>query len=504
MSKQKILAVAVIWLVVLSIGAYVTKTIWFPAKKQQLLDETGSATQYQHHLVMDADDFAGLCVLYSPEFHAILKEHKIKLTINSEPDFTKRVENLRDKKTQLAAVTIDSLVSACAGMNDMPATIAMIFDESIGADGLVGFDSVKSISDLNSPDAKFVLTPNSPSDFISRVAIAEFSLPNLPADCIIQKDGSQQVFEFLKSNKNKKYAFALWEPYLSQALEMDGCHDLLNTTKLSGYVVDVLAFERQFLKENSEIARTVVEAYQRASFLYSKQDDVVRLLRQTNKQMSEAQAKTAAAKIRWKTTIENYAHFGLQTSSVPHIEDMIINIAHVLIQTGAIPASNVVAGKESNLFYGNLLAEMQSNGFHPAKKTNLLGINNDLGLIRGSIELPALTEQEWGSLISVGDIKTDTIIFGRGTAKLNVKSERELRKLADRLHSMPEYYLLVVGHAMPGGNADANKKLANDRSSVVMSYLRDLGVSENRVRATWSNGSIKVSSVTFSVKQRAY
>ena len=63
----------------------------------------------------------------------------------------------------------------------------------------------------------------------------------------------------------------MWEPYVSKALEKPGAQILLDSSKLKGYIVDVLVAERQFLKDHPDLVQAVVEAHCRAAFTLSQQ-----------------------------------------------------------------------------------------------------------------------------------------------------------------------------------------------------------------------------------------
>lgn len=507
--KKRILILAAVWLMVLAGGGYFVKRIWFPSQKEQLLDETGSSTQYRENITGNADAFSGYCILRSEKFKSLMKQEGIKITvIDDEADYVARAKALKNGDIQWAVFTIDSFVKACTDIGDLPATIVMIIDETKGADAIVAHKSLANISDLDNSNAKIVLTRNSPAEFMSRVVVSEFSLPSLPTNWIEEANGASEVYKQLRQDRGKKpYAYALWEPYVSKALEDSDVHVLLDSSKLSGYIVDVVVFERRFLRDHPDTVQTFIESYQRAAYAYGK-SGMSDLVLNDDKTLTKDQAKNIADHILWKTTLENYTHFGLQGTGLKHVEDMIINITNILVQTNAIPSTNLVTGHESKLFYDGILASMQSNSFHPAKKTNVLGnigISMDLGKVRGQQELPALSSDEWNRLIAVGNIKTASLEFARGSSRLTHRSERALMDLADRMTSLPEYYLMIVGTTSNRGDATANVELSESRAKSVMDYLTDLGLSKNRMLARSSPPTrSSESSVTFVVGQRPY
>ena len=518
-----VLIVAFIWCVLIAALAVAYKFLVAPYLQGRLEGETGSQSQYQHTIHLAADSFSGYAVLRSGSLRDQLKAKGIKLEVEDDAaDYIKRIKALRDGRIQMAVFTIDSLLTSGVAIGEFPATIVLVLDETKGADAIVAYkEAVASIQDLDDPEARIVATPNSPSEFLARVVLAHFSLPQLPEKWLIEADGAGEVYqEFRKADRATKRAYVLWEPYVSMALGQTGAHILLDSGKMSGLIVDVLVAQRKFLTDHPDVVREVIEAYLRAAYSHSQQSGGMTSLliadaRETgSERLSQDQAQTLVDGIEWKNTMENYGHFGLLPNASgetpPHLEDMISRIADVLVKTGAIP-NNPVEGKANTLFYDQVLRDLQASGFHPAKKLNVLedvGLNSqDLTQARAPKALPKLTDEQWNSLVPVGEMRVPPISFARGTAQLNIQSDRELRELAMRLNSLPQYYLVVVGHARAEGDPEANLRLAQERADAAAQAFRNHGVNPNRIKVkaakpSAQNGSAQA--VSFVVGQVPY
>lgn len=500
--RKRILVVACVWLFILGTSGYIIKHVWFPAKSKKLLQDTGSDSSYRENVIFTADPFSGYCILRSKQFHNLTRRAGIKVTINKdEADYVQRAKDLRDRKIQGAVFTIDSFVMACTEINNFPASAVLVIDETKGADAIVS-KGLKTIADLDNPITKIVLTPNSPSHFLANIIITEFNLPQLPHDWMISANGAADAYKRFKTDQSPSMAYILWQPYVSMAVS-DGANVLLDSSKLNGLIVDILVFERSFLKNHYDTAKEIVADYLRAAYTYQK-DGMTGLVAEDDISLTQSQSKDIVNGIAWKTTIDNYSHFGIGQQGNTHIEDMFVNITNILTQTKMLPTNNPVVGHESDLFYNKILTDLHESGFHPGKQTNILKTNVvDLGSVRKTEELPALTQNEWEHLIRVGDIRTEDISFARGSIKLNPKSERVLRDLADRLSTLPEFYLIIVGHTTGIGNRDANKQLAQNRAQAIADFLIQLGISSNRMLPN-SDLSNAGSSATFIVGQRPY
>jgi hypothetical protein len=108
---------------------------------------------------------------------------------------------------------------AGAQAGEFPGSIVLVIDETKGGDAIVAPPgAITSLQSLNDPEARLVLTPNSPSEFLARVVIAHFNLPNLPAQWSIPADGAADVYKkFRAASAAEKGLCALVS--LSKALQ---------------------------------------------------------------------------------------------------------------------------------------------------------------------------------------------------------------------------------------------------------------------------------------------
>ncbi len=519
----RIIVVAGVWCVIVAVVAVAYRFLVHPYFQVQLENNTGSSSQYSDEVIIAVDSFTGYSILRSDGMRDQLKQKEIRWTVKDDgADYSDRINALRDGRIQMAVFTIDSFIAASAKIDEFPGSIVLVLDETKGADAMVAYkNAVGSIQDLDHESAKIVATPNSPSEFLARVVLAQFSLPRMPSKWLEPADGAEAVYRKLRGgDKSAKRAYVLWEPFVSQALDIDGVEILLDSSRMSGYVVDVLVVQRRFLADSPEIVREVVEAYLRTSYSYGQErSSLIKLVMDDAKKtgsdrLTKEQAERLVDGIQWKNTLENYVHFGLVPSDraqgLQHVEDMIANITDVLVTTKAL-SSNPVAGKASTLFYDQIVRDLKGQDFHPGKQLSVIagagpGLD-ELDAARGANNLRKLSDAEWDRLIPVGEIRVPPIAFARGTARLNVQSQREFQYLAKRLQSLPGYYLTVVGNARAEGDADANLKLANDRASAAAEALQTNGLHEHRIRAiaappSTTNGSAQ--SVSFIVGQVPY
>ena len=513
---------AVIWILIIAGIVVLMRFVFLPRQRDKLQKETGSASYYEHEITLAVDSFSGYAVFRSDEFKNRLGSKKIKVRVQDDrADYSQRIRALQDGSVDLAVFTIDSFVKAGAPLSAYPGTIILVIDESKGADAILGYrQAFANIDDLNNAEVRIVLTPDSPSEFLARVVIAHFSLPSLPKQWWIAAEGAASVYQQLRSStKQEKRAYVLWEPYISQALADPDVHTLLDTSKLSGYIIDVLVANRGLIRDRPDLAQLVVEAYLRALYTYGRNTDgLTRLLRQDAQQtggaqLTDDQAQRLVSSIRWKSTLENYAHFGLlssqETRGLRHLQDMIEDISDVLVKTGAVPR-DPVSGQAHTLFYDQILRKLQADHFHPGREINIIegmDAGDEKDQLRGDAELPPLSDKDWEQLVPVGTMEIEPISFGRGKATISPTSQRSLLALAKKVEAWPEYYLLVTGHARAEGDAEANRQLAAQRAEQVVDFLARQGVGKSRMRARSAEPSAQggaAQSVSFIVGQLPY
>ena len=515
------LIAAVIWLVILGVLAVAYRFLVHPHLAQKLNSATGSASQYKQEIAIGLDSFSGYALLRSDDFRDELKTQGYRINLHDDKgDVSARLEALRAGRLQLAAVTVDSLLSLGAKLG-FPASIVAVIDESRGADAVVALKSaVSSLTDLDAPDARIVFTAASPSEFLARVVMAHFNFSKLGTTWSTPVESPNAVLKALRATgPTDKRAFVLWEPYVSQARELPGVQVLLDSSQLRGHFLDVLVVRREFLRDQPDVVQAVVEAHARSLWHHSHAPDgLVKLVladaHLSGSSLTEAQARQVVAGIQWKNVLENYAHFGLLSSAdragLPALEDLLGDITDVLVKTHAL-AADPLPGQRTSLYHDRILAAMQVAKFHPGLAMNLIGDSisqtNPLDAVRGELDLAALTDEQWQRLRPVGELRTDPISFTRASANLVLDGDRAVSDFARELRSFPRYYLRVVGHARAEGDPEANRTLAQARAETVVRALVTAGLDRRRVHAEFDlspSAGAEAQAVSFVVGQVPY
>ncbi len=503
--RSRIIMVAS-WLIIIGIIGLTYKFLVEPrigGRRDKLVEKT-SKKRYDHEIKVAHDSFPGYAILRSDAVRNLLDRQSIKLNfVDDKADYVRRARDLKSGKVKMAVFTIDAYLKAGSVIGEFPGSIVLVIDESKGADAIVAHKrGVATIPNLSNPKARIVLTPDSPSETLARIMINTMSLPSLPASWASDAKGAEDVYKKLKSaDPDEPFAYVLWEPYVTKALAIDGVHLLLDSSKLKGYIVDVLIVQREFLDSQRELVTHVVQAYLRANYDYTNQPDgLLSLIEADAKQYGDSLNRNEASQlvkgIEWRNTVENYAHFdvisGTEAKETEKLEAMIGKIMQVLVKTDSLSA-DPLSGKYGNLFFEGILRSLHHDKFHPG----VLNASGTDGLddifvdtapvieekVREETALNPLSDTNWNTLAPVAAMKIEPIQFGRGNARILPGSKRALAGIASNLKSFPQYYLRVVGHTRKEGDPAANKILASQRSEAAAKALRELGIAKQRIRA---------------------
>lgn len=492
--SKKMLTIGGVWLLIIICVWFAWTYLLRPHRENKLQEATGGASQYKHEVRFVTDSFSGYAIVRSPEFVEELKGKQIKLTHHLDTaNYVERHKALRDGAYDFAVFTVDAEIKSGANpeVNGFPGTTVLVIDDSYGADAaLVNRYAIKRMEDIK----RILYIPDSPSEFLARVMVNSFSLPNLSGQWVGASEPKEIYKKLLLSEKNDPTAYILWEPYITKALANPDITDFFNSSKFKGYIFDVLLAERNFLRDKPEVVFDVVETYLRVAYRYTQDPDrlanlVAEDARIYGEPITEEEAKSIVKKIRWKNTLENYAHFGItpreNAKGLELMEDIYEKVARVLVDTGAV-SSNPVEGKVTTLYHENILRKLYEGKFHPGRRINIVEDSHLPTLteeVRGDHVLPTLNEKEWEALSPVGAMNVPPLAFQRGTTALSLESKRALDALVIQLTSWPDYYLTVMGRARALGDSQANMRLAERRATTTRDYLTARGVAEARIRA---------------------
>ena len=202
-----------------------------------------------------------------------------------------------------------------------------------------------------------------------------------------------------------------------------------------GPVPDVLIARREFLRDQPERVQAVLAAEARALWQYRHPPAGLRQLVREDAQnhgtaLTEDQAEKIAAGIQWQNVQENYAFFQLlpsvERAGLPGLEELIADRTEGLMRTQNLTA-DPLAGRRHSLYYDRPLAALQTARFHPGRPADRPRPEGAAAASplsgRSEPEATALREEEWQQLRPLAELRTEPIVFSRGSAELSIEGQ---------------------------------------------------------------------------------
>lgn len=509
-NKMKWVWVCCIWVGCLTILALGYRWWWAPTKEEEAkakaaaeaattLEKTSSHSRYKHTINFAIDAFSGYAPIRSSTFRDECAKFGLRVELMDDgANYEQRLKNIIDGKADMGVFTVDALIKTSADLNNCPATIVAIVDESRGADALVAAGKeFPNLDSLNYPDVKIVCVANSPTETLARVVMTHFSLENMDRNPFEFVDSAEAVYKAYQNTKpGDKKVFAMWEPYVSRVVSNPDYHVLIDSSKTRGYIMDVIVVRRSYLVKNEDKVDQLIKSY--LTTVFAHRNDMAGIVSEDAKKLGEPlkkdQVERLVKTILWKNTQETFGHFGITHGhGLQHMEEVCRNITSVLLQTGSIN-KDPTNDQPNILFYDGTAKRLFDSNWHP-------GFGSES--VRKEKNLLALSDKEWEQIKPVGTLHVPRLVYARGTSKITEASETTLQDLSEKLKNWPQYYLIVRGNASSVGNVEANLKLAKARSDAAVQWLVEHGVDRNRIRsdAAHPNGS---STVAFIVGELPY
>lgn len=363
-----------------------------------------------------------------------------------------------------------------------PGVIVAAISESRGADGIVGYaDRLPSgkIGDLNDAELRIVYTPESPSEFLLDLTIADFDLDELQASDRWRHpaDGSREVYKRAKENQGD--VFVLWEPDLSRALSLPGMTYVWGSDRFAGYILDVFVFHRDFLDRERNAVLEFFRTYFRVLSIYANNRDRMLKEMKQSTDLKEDVIRKMLAKIEWIDLEENRRfQFGIARRAGEQTADGLINTiiscTDVMLRMGRLD-EDPLGGNPYLITNSALVEEL-------VETTPAAALGSAGG--RGVTFVP-LDDEGWGRLREVGTFRVEPITFQSWNNQLTGEGKEKVDRIAQLLtNNYPDYRILIRGHTAPGGDETENVQLSLERARAVLQYLKAVhDVAQQRLRA---------------------
>ena len=193
------------------------------------------------------------------------------------------IQVIEDESTYAALITtgnIDFLATAQDPnikmfANGAASRYVLAMDASCGADGLVATADIATLDDLAGKTLALDKSASSYYFFLTALENGS-SLSEADINVVDMGDTTEAGLAFMSGSVD---AAIMWEPELSEALEIEGAHALVTSADYPETIMDSLVVNTKFAEEHPEIVEAVAECWYRAvDFLNENPDEAYALM----------------------------------------------------------------------------------------------------------------------------------------------------------------------------------------------------------------------------------
>jgi NitT/TauT family transport system substrate-binding protein len=200
--------------------------------------------------------WVGFGPLYLAKEKGYFDEAGINVDLVVLTGLAERNSALKSGKVAALAAPVDYFVLSAG--NNLETSIVMAIDESVGGDGIVAKQDIKTIEDLKGKKVAF--QRGLPGEFFLRSLLKDHNVSINDMETM-DMETAQAGAAFLTGNVD---AAVVWEPWLTKAKEEGGGHILVSTKEYRDLIVDVLAFNKDVVSQHPQDVQKIVDAVQKA------------------------------------------------------------------------------------------------------------------------------------------------------------------------------------------------------------------------------------------------
>lgn len=219
-------------------------------------DGSGKGATGKTKVVIGHGPWIGFGPLYLAKEKGYFAEQGIDVDLVVLTGLAERNSALQTGRIDALAAPVDYFVLAAG--NGIQSKIVMAIDESVGGDGIVAKKEIVKIEDLKGK--KLAFQQGLPSDFFVRAVLLK-SGGNIADIQTVDMETDKAGAAFIAGQVD---AAAVWEPWLTKAVESGSGHVLASTKEFPNLIVDCLAFNSDRVAKDPATAKRVVTAVLKA------------------------------------------------------------------------------------------------------------------------------------------------------------------------------------------------------------------------------------------------
>lgn len=258
-------------------------------------------TMAQTKIVLGMSGWTGFAPLTLAAETGLFKKHGVDVEIKFIPQKERHL-TVAAGATQAVATTVDTFIAWTAA--GVPLTQVLLLDKSKGGDGLAVRSNINKITDLKGKTIAVDGAGTTP--YFTLLAFMKRNGMS-PKDVQFATLGPQPAAQAFIAGQ---YDAALtYEPYLSSVRNAPNAGKILLTTLDYPVVVDMVAFQPDYIKKNPKVVQGVVNGFFDALDMIKKEPAKSNEIMGAKVKQTGEQFATSASYIAWQDKAANQAYF---------------------------------------------------------------------------------------------------------------------------------------------------------------------------------------------------
>src|SRR3989441_11648527 len=213
----------------------------------------GSSTKFSGTIHIASSTWTGYALIYLANAKGIWKQHGLDVNFKDVEDPNDRFIALTAGRLEGMASTVDAF--ARQQSNGVPAVEVFPIDASVGGDGILAKNTIKSVADLKGKNVA-----------VNQGSVSEWFLAQ------VLKDNGMSLTDVKEQNMKSGEAGAAfvaskvdvavtWEPWLSKAKTRTDGHILVSSKQYPDLIMDSFAFRKDFVQKYPDTVKDFMKAY---------------------------------------------------------------------------------------------------------------------------------------------------------------------------------------------------------------------------------------------------
>lgn len=460
-----------------------------PTAYEASVYDTSAATSYVSNqqltqLRILGDTFSGYSTFRNTDFQAALKNVGIEIAYDDEFDQNLRAQKLSEDQADLIVTTLDQFLQ-----HQPQGKIIGLLDCTAGADAVVlntkRYPSLESLIDLDKLVKQerekgkllsITYAADTPSEYLALVLDAKFDDFNLSDFELKPVADASEAWALMQDPEENVAISVLWEPFVTQSRQK-GYNVVLSSKDAPMAILDVIVASDRLIESSPNILSSFLVNYYRRIDANARDATQLQVQVAEDGDLSVVDASAIISGTDFFNAIEsqNWMDSGILDNRID-------------ATTAVLMLSNRLERSVSNpkaLYTDQFLTESVKNSEtlialikadNPSLAEKIAGTSDTVTPIHQISAAKIQQAPDIGNLQVRGEVS-----FATGSADLTTEGQQTLKTLSSQLKEFNNQTVAarVIGHTSRTGNPALNQRLSQERTHVVVNYLREMGVTLN-------------------------